>query len=366
MSKQHVYIIAEAGVNHNGSLDLAKSMIDCAADAGADAVKFQSFNADKLVAKSAKAAEYQKAGLGTETSQWQMLKDLEISESMHLELVKHAAARKIDFLSTPFDSDSLKMLVEKTGIKHVKVASGEVTNAPLLLDAARTKLPVILSTGMCTLGEVEDALGVLAYGYLTGAARPSDEHCFRKAFSQVEGQNVLRENVTLLQCTSEYPTRYEDVNLRAMSTLASSFSLPVGLSDHTPGIEVSVAAVALGATVIEKHFTLDRKLVGPDHQVSLEPGELKALVSSIRHIEVALGSPIKKPTEGEVVIRALVRKGLTASANIKEGERFTEKNVTMKRPEGVLSAFNYWNVVGRPASRAYAEDEALEEMVVSK
>lgn len=359
------YIIAEAGVNHNGSELTARKMIDCAAECGADAIKFQTFTADKLVAKSAPMAEYQKAGATGKSSQWEMLASLELSHQAHLDLAAYAESRGIDFLSTPFDPDSLSFLVDDVRVKYIKIASGEVTNAPLLLQAARTGLPIILSTGMCTIGEIEDALGVLAYGYLFEGQPPSSSHWYKQVFARPEAQPILRDKVIVLHCTSQYPTPYENVNLRAMQTIASTFGVQVGLSDHTLGTAISVAAVALGASVIEKHFTLDTAMPGPDHRMSLQPQELKALVDGIRQVELALGSSRKAPTEDELPVRAMVRKGLIATADIAEGESFNEHNIAIKRPEGPVSPFQYWQMIGQRASRHYRKDEAIAPLPLS-
>ncbi|ASS73950.1 N-acetylneuraminate synthase [Tumebacillus algifaecis] len=351
------YIIAEAGVNHNGSLELAKELIDRAAEAGADAVKFQTFKAEKLVAKSAPKAEYQTKTTGAEETQFEMIKKLELDETAHRELIEHCQQRGIQFLSTPFDLDSVDLLAGTFDLPRLKVPSGEITNAPLLLKMARTGKPLILSTGMSTLGEVEMALGVLAYGYLGGEA-PAVE-AFQAAYASPAGQAVLRENVTLLHCTTEYPTPASDVNLRAMDVLGQAFGLPVGYSDHTEGIAVPIGAVARGAVLIEKHFTLDRTLPGPDHLASLEPAELKAMVEGIRQIEAALGVALKVPVASELKNRAVARKSLVAARPIARGERFTAENVTIKRPGTGKSPLLFWDVLGQQAERDYEEEDLI-------
>lgn len=328
-------IIAEAGVNHNGSLLLARQLVDIAADAGADLVKFQTFRADSLATAAAAKAEYQKASTGTAESQYEMLKRLELSDEAHRELLAYCQSRGIGFFSTGFDIDCVDMLVG-LGQRLFKIPSGEVTNLPYLRHIGGLRGEVILSTGMATLSEIEAALVVL------------------------EQAGTLRERVTVLHCTSEYPTVAQDVNLRAMQSIRDAFGVRVGYSDHTQGIEISIAAVALGATVIEKHFTLDRQLPGPDHQASLEPSELVAMVRGIRHVEAALGDGVKRPTAGEVRNRAVARKSIVASRAIAAGEVFSNDNLAAKRPGTGLSPMRWDEVVGRRATRAYAADEPIE------
>lgn len=357
MHDNKTYIIAEAGVNHNGSLDMARKLIDVAADAGADAVKFQTFKADKLVSRSADKAEYQKMTTSADESQHEMIRKLELDKEAHLVLVKHCKTRKIQFLSTPFDLESLELLATQLDLPCIKIPSGDITNAPLLLKTAQTGKPVILSTGMSTLGEIEDALGVLAFGYM-GMTEPSYS-AFRSAHCSAEGQAILQSKVTLLHCTTEYPAPLEDVNLRVMDTLGEAFSLPVGYSDHTEGIAVPIAAVARGAVVIEKHFTLDRSLPGPDHKASLEPAELKQMVAAIRAIERALGTGRKYPTPSELKNMSVSRKSLVAVCPIAAGEPFTAENLAVKRPGNCLSPMRYWELLDRKASRDIAVDEEI-------
>ena len=356
--ENHIYIIAEAGVNHNGSLKMAKQLIDVAADAGADAVKFQTFKADNLVCRNAPKAEYQKSVAGVSESQYEMLKKLEIDEQFHRLLIGHCKKRRIQFLSTPFDLASVDLLVNTFKLPYLKVGSGEITNAPLLLKIARTGKKIILSTGMSTLGEVEAALGVIAFGYLSKKEKPSIIG-FHRAFCSTVGQRLLSDKVVLLHCTAEYPAPFCDVNLRAMDTLRQVFGLTVGFSDHTVGIAVPVAAVALGARMIEKHFTLDRSLLGPDHKASLDPCELKAMVRSIRETEVALGSKLKKPSESEVKNMSIVRKSLVAARAIKKGDIFTGDNLVVKRPGIGISPFYFWELSGKVADKGYKLDEAI-------
>jgi len=330
------YIIAEAGVNHNGSLETAKALVDAAAQAGADAVKFQTFTADKLVTQTAEKAAYQqKAGAPSE-SQLTMLRKLELSHDAHVELIRHSEKRSIQFLTTAFDSDSADF-VRSLSLPFVKVPSGEITNLPYLKAITRFGCPVILSTGMATLGEVEVALGIIG------------------------SQGITREDITILHCHTDYPTRFKDANLRAMQTMAVAFpGVKVGFSDHTLGIEASIAAIAMGACLIEKHFTLDRTLPGPDHAASLEPAELTAMVKAIRNIELALGHGRKEPTANELKIRRVARKSIVASRPIECGEIFSITNLCAKRPGTGISPMHWDELVGKPAKRTYAADELIE------
>ena len=357
-------IIAEAGVNHNGSVELALQLVDAAAAAGADIVKFQTFNTAKLVARHAPKARYQQQAGAAGESQFEMVRRLELDAAAFHRIAGHCAARGIEFLSTPFDEDSLDLLVRELPVRRLKLPSGEITNAPLLLRAARSGLPLIVSTGMATLGEIEDALGVLAFGLLGGGLPGTDTPPGRTAFTAArcseQGQARLAGTVTLLHCTSEYPAPLDEVNLHAMATLRRAFGLTVGYSDHTEGIAVPVAAAALGARVIEKHYTLDRSLPGPDHHASLEPAELAAMVAAIRAAERALGSPQKTLQPGEADTRAVARKSLVAACAIPAGAPFTPENLTAKRPGGGRSPFDYWDLLGRPAPRDYAADEAID------
>ena len=353
-----VIIIAEAGVNHNGSVDRALQLIDVAAAAGADIVKFQTFKSEAVISRFAAKAAYQVKTTGSEESQLEMVKKLELDAAAHKLLVAHCAKRSIQFLSTPFDSESLDFLVEQLDIQKIKIPSGEITNGPLLLKAALTGRPVILSTGMSTLGEIEAALGVLSFGYLRGGDSPSLA-AFEKAYYSSEAREMLQRNVVLLHCTTEYPAPVAEVNLRAMTTLRLAFGLPVGYSDHTEGIAIPIAAVALGATTIEKHFTLDRNLPGPDHKASLEPTELAAMVTAIRQVEKALGNGIKIPSESELKNKPIARKSLVASRTIKAGETFSEENLTAKRPGHGVSPMDYWDYLGKAATRDYGEDETI-------
>lgn len=326
-------IIAEIGVNHNGNVDTAKKMIDVAKDCGADIVKFQTFNTDALTSKFAKMAEYQKKNIGEEKSQKDMLKSLALSYDDFRELADYCKKVGIMFLSTPFDIGSVHFLNSLQDIW--KIPSGEITNYPYLVEIAKTKKKIILSTGMCTMDEVEASLKVLKDN---GAA-----------------------DITLLHCTTDYPAPLESVNLKAMLTLKEKFGCPVGYSDHTKGIEVSVAAVAIGAEVIEKHFTLDRNMPGPDHKASLEPNELKELVDAVRNVEKAIGDGNKKPTESELQNRNVARKSIVALKPIKKGELLSEDNLTTKRPGNGISPMHWNEIIGTHAKRDYEEDELIEE-----
>jgi len=355
---ESVYIIAEAGVNHNGSPEMARELVLAAVRAGADAVKFQTFKADKLVTRAAPKADYQTATTDAGESQHEMIRKLELSADQHAVLIDLCNTRNIEFLSTPFDLESLDLLVRRFNLSRIKLSSGDLTNAPLLLAAARSGKPVIVSTGMSTIGEIEAALGVLAFGY-TGHGGGPGVAAFEHAYATKAGQEALRRNVTLLHCTTEYPAPFADVNLRAMQTLAAAFGLRTGYSDHTAGIAIPVAAVALGAQMIEKHFTLDRNLPGPDHQASLEPDELAQMVRSIREVETALGTGVKQLAPSEAKNRAIARKSLVAAVPISRGEAFSATNLTVKRPGDGIAPALYWEYLGKTADRDYQADERI-------
>ena len=358
MKRDRVYIIAEAGVNHNGSLEMARALVDAAADAGADGVKFQTFKSNAVISRHAVKAAYQAQTTGSSESQLEMVKRLELNESAHRELQVHCRHRGIQFLSTPFDSESADFLVQHMDVPFVKIPSGEITNGPLLLHIANYGRPVVLSTGMSTLADIEMALGVLAFGFIKNDSRPS-RLAFQSAFLSPEGQTAIANNVTLLHCTTEYPAPFDEVNLRAMQTLRAAFGIPVGYSDHTQGIAISLAAVALGAQVLEKHFTLDRSLPGPDHQASLEPGELASMVASVRNVEMAMGREGKIPGPSELKNKPIARKSLVAARHIKAGDRYTEENMAAKRPGTGVSPMAYWDFLGAQAPRDFAEDEPI-------
>ncbi|MBQ1986723.1 MAG: N-acetylneuraminate synthase [Muribaculaceae bacterium] len=331
---RHTIIIAEAGVNHNGNMDIAKRLIDAAADAGVDYVKFQTFKTENLVSFNAPTAEYQKAAT-QETSQYAMLKRLELNEQQHIELIEYCNKKGVKFLSTAFDMDSIDLL-ESLNLDLWKIPSGEITNYPYLARIAATGKPIIMSTGMCDTSDINNALDALIENGAT------------------------KESITLLHCNTQYPTPYEDVNLLAMNTIKSDYGLATGYSDHTQGIEIPVAAVALGACVIEKHFTLDRNMEGPDHKASLEPAELKKMVEAIRIVEQALGSTSKTVSPSEAQNKSIARKSIVAKRNIHKGETLTEDNITVKRPGNGISPMKWREVIGTPATRDFAPDEPIE------
>lgn len=327
-------IIAEAGVNHNGDMAIAKGLIDAAAEAGVDYVKFQTFKTENLVSADAPTAEYQKSATN-EVSQFAMLKRLELSKAQHLELIDYCHKKGVKFLSTAFDLDSIDMLAG-FNLDLWKIPSGEITNYPYLAKIAGFQQPIVMSTGMCDNVDIKNALNVLLEN----------------------GAN--KENITLLHCNTQYPTPMCDVNLKAMKTIADTFGVKVGYSDHTQGIEIPISAVALGATVIEKHFTLNHNMEGPDHNASLEPDELKAMVTAIRNVELALGNGIKQVSASETPNKAVARKSIVAKRAVKKGETFTEENITVKRPENGISPMRWNEVLGTTATRNYSPDELIE------
>ena len=326
-------IIAEAGVNHNGDINLAKRMIDAAAEAGVDYVKFQTFKAENLVQRKAKKASYQIDNTDNVGSQFSMLKKLELSNSAHEELIKYCKLKNVKFLSTAFDFESMDFLKNK--LDFYKIPSGEITNLPYLEKVAKLGLSVVMSTGMANMQEVRDAFDILVKN------------------------GLKKDDITILHCNTEYPTPMEDVNLTAMLSIKKELDVKIGYSDHTLGIEVPIAAVAMGAKVIEKHFTLDRKMKGPDHKASLEPDELKAMVTGIRNIELALGDGIKKPSKSEQKNILIARKSIVAIQDIKKGDIFTEQNISVKRPGNGISAMKWYDVLGRNADKNYKEDELI-------
>ncbi|WWW11949.1 N-acetylneuraminate synthase [Arcobacter cryaerophilus gv. pseudocryaerophilus] len=330
-----VFIIAEAGVNHNGSIELAKKLIDVAVEAEVDAVKFQTFKTELCISKDAKKADYQVENTKNATeTQFEMVKKLELSEDMHYELLSYCKSKNIMFLSTPFDHDSIELLND-LGLEIFKIPSGEITNLPYLRHIGRLDKKVILSTGMANIGEIEDALNILI------------------------NAGTKKENITVLHANTEYPTPMEDVNLKAMVTIGNTFDIAFGYSDHTLGIEVDIAAVALGASCIEKHFTLDCTMEGPDHKASLEPDELKAMVKAIRNIELALGSSVKKPSKSEIPNMQIARKSIVAKTEIKKGDKLSEENITIKRPGSGINPMRWDEIVGTIATKDYKEDELI-------
>lgn len=353
-----VRVIAEAGVNHNGDREKAFQLVKVAAEAGADAVKFQTFNAERLAALTAPKAKYQQATTDAQESQFAMLKKLELPAQWHVELQRYANELGITFISTAFDLQSLAFL-QTLDLPYYKIPSGEITNGPLLLAFAQTGKELILSTGMATLSEVEQALAVVAYGYAHEGEPESLEQVWRY-WSTPGVQASLEGRVSLLHCTSQYPTPMEEVNLKAMGTLATAFGLPVGYSDHTQGLVIPTAAVALGATIIEKHFTLDRTLPGPDHKASLEPDELAELVRTIRSVEQALGNGIKKPQPSEWDTREAARQQVIFCKSVEKGEKIERQALSTARCGRGVSPMALWDLVGKPASDAYKKGDVPE------
>ncbi|EAH8849953.1 N-acetylneuraminate synthase [Campylobacter lari] len=331
---ESVVVIAEAGVNHNGDLNLAKKLIEVASEAGADYVKFQTFRTEFCISKNAQKAEYQLKTTSHEESQFDMIKKLELSKQDHEILIEHCKKCNIKFLSTAFDLESIDLLVE-LGVEIFKIPSGEITNLPYLKKIAKLNKNIILSTGMANLSEIEMALDVLT------------------------DNGTQRNKITILHCNSEYPTPFKDVNLKAMQTIKEAFKLPVGYSDHTLGVIIPIAAVAMGACVIEKHFTLDKNMQGPDHLASLNPDELKTMVQSIRELEQALGNGIKKPSKSETKNINIGRKSLVAASPIKKGDFFTEKNLGVKRPGNGISPMEWDNIIGKVAEKNFDIDELI-------
>lgn len=353
-------IIAEAGVNHNGDEKRAFALVDAAVAAGADIVKFQTFNANALATAQAQQASYQRKNTGQAESQLNMLRRLELSYDAHLQLQAYCQKQGIGFLSTAFDDESLQFLLGPLKLDRLKIPSGEITNAPFVLQHARSGHDLIVSTGMANLAEVEAALGVIAFGLTAPTQAKPSLHAFAEAYASAEGQRALQQKITLLHCTTEYPAPPADINLKAMETMASAFGLKVGYSDHSAGIAIAIAAVARGATILEKHFTLDRNLPGPDHKASLEPDELAAMVNAIRQVELALGDGIKKPAPSEQANKTVARKSLIAARAIRAGELLTAEQIACKRPGAGLSPYQYWNLLGKAARRDYQEGELLE------
>ena len=356
----HVFVIAEIGVNHNGNLSLARELVEAAAEVGADAVKFQTFTPEKLVHQAAPKADYQ-VGHSKGATQFEMLKSLELSKKNHHVLSGLAAALGIEFMSTPFDLESLAFLDDGVGVRRLKISSGDLTNLPLLHAAGQTGLSLILSTGMATMDEVGIGVGAVAHGRATCTRNVEDPpglEAFQEVLTRKDLPSLL-EGVTLLQCTSEYPAQDHETNLLAMHALADRFSLPVGLSDHSLGGHLSIAAVALGARVIEKHLTLDTHADGPDHRASLDAEAFSELVSSIRSVESALGSGIKSPSQQELKTAKLVRRGLYASRNLNVGDVLTESDIAVLRPENGMAPGRYWELLGSKVTTAIERGEDL-------
>ncbi|MNC24764.1 N,N'-diacetyllegionaminic acid synthase [compost metagenome] len=347
-------------MNHNGSLELAFSLVDAAVQAGVDAVKFQTFKTENLVTKKAKQAEYQAENIGKETSQFAMLKELELSFDEFIQLKEYCDQKKIEFLSTPFDRESVDFLADELGIRTLKIPSGELTNAPFIHYIATKRKPIILSTGMADVADVTEAMSFIAHGL----AFPTNEveiEAVREFYHTPEAKKWLKDYVTILHCTTEYPTPYPNINLMAMEQLKNDFHVNIGLSDHSEGIYAAVAAVARGAGIIEKHFTTSRLLPGPDHRASLEPNELTEMVQAIRIVELSLGNGMKKPTFQEQKNQLVARKSLIAAKPISIGEIFTEENLTIKRPGSGMAPSKYWSLIGTRATKSYEEDGLIDE-----
>jgi len=330
-----IFIIAEAGVNHNGDLETARKMVDAAADAVADAVKFQTFRAESMVIRNASKADYQKTATGEIGSQQAMLKELELDIAAHKDLIARCAERNIEFLSSPFDAESIDMLVD-LGLRTFKIPSGEINNLPYLRKLGGLKKKIILSTGMSEMTEIGDALDILTK------------------------EGTRREDITVLHCSTAYPAPHEEANLRAMAAMKKEFNVLVGYSDHTPGMEAAIAAAALGASVIEKHFTLDKSMPGPDHKASLSPEELKAMVKAVRNTEKALGDGVKRPLPCELKNKPVVRKSIVAMKDITEGDLFSEDNITTKRPALGINPMEWDSIMGKTAKRDFSKDELIE------
>lgn len=356
--KNKIIVIAEAGVNHNGSLKNAFEMIDVAKSAGADFIKFQSFIADNLASKFARNAKYQDRNLKTKKTQYQMLKDLEIDKSFHLKIARECERKGISFLSTAFDPESLDFLLDTFDFDFLKIPSGEITNAPFVLKHALSGKNIVLSTGMANMKEIRDALGVLAFGFSKNNHKPSMAN-FKKSYESKKGKKLLQQKVTLLHCTTEYPAPLSDVNLKAMRTLEKEFKINVGYSDHTSGIAVAIAASGMGAKIIEKHFTLDKNQSGPDHKASLEPNELRDMISNIRLVESILGDGEKKAQQSETKNIEVARKSLVAQKVIRKGEKFSKDNLGIKRPGNGISPYEYWNLIGKISTNDYEKDELI-------
>lgn len=371
-----IYIIAEAGVNHNGSLEMARQLIDIASDAGADAVKFQTFTANNLLKKGTKKAPYQQVTTGDATDQYQMIKELELSPEAHFMLAEYAKSKNIDFLSTPFDQPSAKFLADNFSMTYMKVPSCDLTNAPLLYDIAKANKHIILSTGMSKMSEIEDALSIIGFALENTGEKPS-QAAFKRSYNRIETQKILANCVTLMHCVSNYPAPRDAINLRSIKTMADTYKIPVGYSDHSLGIDVALMAVAVGAVMIEKHFTIDKNLEGPDHPASLDAKELKEMVTGIRKIEalraegkslaqyiddvadaeIVLGNGIKQPHACELQNIVPMRKSLVANAEIKKGEIIRSEDVIPKRPATGIAPIGYWEIIGSTAEKHYTKDE---------
>ena len=354
-----VYVIAEAGVNHNGDIELAHKLVDEAVKSGADAIKFQTFKAENLTSKKAKKANYQLQTTDNDESQLQMLKKLELSKKDYIDLKSYAENKKIDFITTAFDEESLDFIVNDLKVKKLKIPSGEITNGPFLLSHARSNLDIILSTGMANQHEIKKALDIIAFGYINPDIKVTNIDQFVDAYENKDHIKILRDKVSILHCTTEYPAPLEELNLSAIHTIEENFGVRVGYSDHSEGIIASIVACSFGASIIEKHFTLDRNMKGPDHKASLEPEELKKMIEIIRKTGGMIGNGIKKPSLSETKNIEIVRKSIVTKKKITKGELFSENNITTKRPATGLSPMNYWDLLGKISKENYDEDEII-------
>lgn len=359
MIRDDLYIIAEVGVNHDGNLDKAKSLIDVAIMSGCNAVKFQTFKSELVVNKFASKAEYQIKNTSDTNTQLEMIKKLELSEKDFATL-KNYCGGKIEFISTPFDLPSLNFLCNELNLPMLKIPSGEMTNAPYLLEVSKKRLPMVISTGMCSLGDIEKALGVIAFGLMSDDDFKPCLDAFISAYHSPKGKDLLRRYVTLLHCTSNYPAEPKSVNIKAMETLSKAFGLPIGYSDHTEGSLASILAVAYGAKVIEKHITLNKQDLGPDHQASMEPDDLKEMVTQLRLVNTMLGQSFKGPSSEEFSTAIVARRSLVASKPVKLGEEWSSENLTAKRPGNGVSPYKYWELLGTEnKDKDYEADELL-------
>lgn len=355
---KNIQIIAEAGVNHNGSFDLAIKLVDEAKKSGANIVKFQTFITENCLSKDLEKASYQVSNTGA-GSQYEMVKSLELTFEEHKKLKFYCDSIDITYLSTAFDFESLDFLVNELKLETLKIASGEITNSPLLLAHAKTGCDLIVSTGMCNLGDIEYALGVIAFGLINDSSKVPVEKEFISAYNSNEGQELLKEKVTILHCTTEYPAPFGEINLKAIATIKSAFGTKVGYSDHSDGITIPILSVAFDVSVIEKHFTLDKNMDGPDHLASLDPSEFSQMVFSIRQAQEALGTASKRPTESELKNLGKIRKFILAKGKIAKGDTFTLDNLCIKRGDAGTQPKEYWNVLGKKALKSYCPDEPI-------
>tara|TARA_Y200000002_G_scaffold383206_1_gene404011 strand:+ start:4864 stop:5964 length:1101 start_codon:yes stop_codon:yes gene_type:complete len=361
INQKKLYFIAEAGVNHNGDCKLALKLVDAAISAGADAIKFQTFKSENLVSHSAVKADYQKLRTRKNESQFEMLKSLELSEKEYFQIKKYCQKKKIDFITTAFDEDSLQFIVKKLKVKILKIPSGEITNGPLLLAHGLTGLKIILSTGMSSIQEIREALSVIVYGYMNKNKKFNNltKKAFLKALNSKKGQSILKKKITILHCTTEYPAPIDDINLDAIYDVLKNFNANIGYSDHSKGELVSLAAASMGVKIIEKHFTLNQNMVGPDHKASLNPAELKSLIRKIRKIETIKGIKVKKAYKSEIKNIHIARKVLIARKEIRIGEKFNDQNMTAKRAGKGINPMNYWKYLGKKSTRVYKKDEII-------